>query len=206
MSLPGKFIVFEGVDHSGKTTQIDLAEKWLISLGHKVARFREPGGTSAGERIREVLLDKTVSIVPLCEMLLFMASRVQLLEQKIEPALRSGQVVLLDRYWFSTFAYQGIAGHLGGNRVTSLVFLLGLRLPDLVVMLDGDPEILASRHRGAGDRIEAKGLEYQREVRDGYQRLALMDIAKYIFRVVNAEKSVEDVHAAVVDALSKENF
>lgn len=202
----GKFIVFEGVDHSGKTTQIDLAEKWLTSRGHNVLRFREPGGTPAGERIREVLLDKALSVVPLCEMLLFMASRVQLLEQKIEPALSSGHVILLDRYWFSTFAYQGIAGHLGGNRVTDLVFLLGLRRPDLVVMLDGDPERLSSRHLGARDRIEAKGLEYQREVRDGYQRLALMRDVKDLFRVVNAEGSVEEVHAAVAAVLSKENF
>ena len=202
----GKFIVFEGVDHCGKTTQIDLAEKWLTSRGHKVARFREPGGTETGEKIRGVLLDKTISVVPLCEMLLFMASRVQLLEQKIEPALNSGHVVLLDRYWFSTFAYQGIAGHLGGNRVTDLVLLLGLRRPDLVIMLDGDPERLASRHLGTSDRIEAKGLEYQREVRDGYHRLALMRDAKDLFRVVNAEGLVEDVHAAVVDVLSKANF
>jgi dTMP kinase len=206
MGIPGKFIVFEGVDHSGKTTQIDLAEKWLLSRGYKVARFREPGGTPAGERIRGALLDKELSIVPLCEMLLFMASRVQLLEQKIIPALNNGEVVLLDRYWFSTYAYQGIAGHLGGNRVTDLVFLLGLRYPDLVVMLDGDPELLASRHHGASDRIEAKGLQYQREVRDGYHQLALTHKMKHLFRVVDAEKPLEDVHTAIVDALSKANF
>lgn len=200
----GKFVVFEGVDHCGKTTQIDLAEKWLIGHGYDVLRLREPGGTEVGERIRDVLLDKALSIVPLSEMLLFMASRVQLLEQKIIPALSNGRVVLLDRYWFSTYAYQGIAGDLGGTRVSHQVSLLNLRRPDLVIMLDGDPERLASRHRGAADRIEEKGLEYQRAVRIGYKALA-RDM-KDLFRVVDAEGSVEDVHATIVNVLSKANF
>ena len=204
MVTPGKFIVFEGVDHCGKTTQIDLAEKWLKARGHDVLRFREPGGTDVGERIREVLLDKKLSIDPVSEMLLFMASRVQLLEQKILPALNSGHVVLLDRYWFSTYAYQGFAGELGTATVIDQVTLLKLARPDLVVMLDGDPERLASRHSGASDRIEAKGLEYQRAVRIGYQ--ILISSMKDIFRAVDAEKSMEDVHAAVVAELSKANF
>jgi len=204
MPLLGRFVVFEGVDHCGKTTQIDLAEKWLVARGYSVVRFREPGGTEAGERIRDALLDKKLSITPLCEMLLFMASRVQLLEQKIVPTLNNGQVVLLDRYWFSTYAYQGFAGDLGTNRVTDQVNILGLRKPDLVIMLDGDPERLASRHHGASDRIEAKGLKYQQDVRIGYQ--ALVREMKDIFRVIDAEKSVDEVHAAVVDALSKASF
>jgi len=204
MGIPGKFIVFEGVDHSGKTTQIDLAEKWLLSRGHKVARFREPGGTPAGERIRDVLLDKELSILPLSEMLLFMASRVQLLEQKIIPALNEGCVVLLDRYWFSTYAYQGVAGSLGGEAVVAQAELLKLRKPDLVIMLDGDPEILASRHRGSSDRIEAKGLKYQNVVRSGYWDLA--SSMKGLFRVVSAEAAPEVVHQAVVDALSNSDL
>lgn len=204
MPLLGKFVVFEGVDHCGKTTQIDLAEKWLVAHGYDVLRFREPGGTEAGERIREVLLDKTLSIVPISEMLLFMASRVQLLEQKILPALNSGHVVLLDRYWFSTYAYQGFAGQLGAERVLGQVELLKLARPHLVVMLDGDPERLASRHSGASDRIESKGLKYQQDVRIGYQALARS--TKDLFSVVDAEKPVEVVHAAVVEALLKAGF
>jgi dTMP kinase len=204
MAPSGKFVVFEGVDHCGKTTQIDLAEKWLIARGYDVLRFREPGGTEAGERIRDILLDKSLSIEPLCEMLLFMASRVQLLEQKIVPALNNGQVVLLDRYWFSTYAYQGAAGALGGNLVLNQVALLNLRRPDLVIMLDGDPEQLASRHRGAGDRIETKGLKYQQDVRAGYRALA--SLMNGLFRVVNAEDTVEAVHTAVLHALSQTNF
>jgi dTMP kinase len=204
MGIPGKFIVFEGVDHSGKTTQIDLAEKWLLSRGHKVARFREPGGTLAGERIRDVLLDKELSISPLSEMLLFMASRVQLLEQKIVPAINDGLVVVLDRYWFSTYAYQGVAGSLGGGKVVEQVELLKLRRPDIVIMLDGDPGVLASRNSGAGDRIEAKGLNYQYDVRSGYKHLASwMD---GLFHVVNAEGAVGDVHAAVLQAFFKANL
>lgn len=204
MVTPGKFVVFEGVDHCGKTTQIDLAEKWLIERGHNFLRFREPGGTEAGEWIRDILLDKRLSIVPLCEMLLFMASRVQLLEQKIIPALNDGWLVLLDRYWFSTYAYQGFGGKLQACHVMHQVNLLDLRRPDLVVMLDGDPQKLASRHRGASDRIEAKGLKYQQDVRAGY--LDLAEAMPDLFRIVNAEGFVEDVHAAVVDVLSKANF
>lgn len=204
MPTPGKFIVFEGVDHCGKTTQIDLAEKWLRSRGHAVLRYREPGGTPTGERIRNVLLDWKLEIGPVCEMLLFMASRVQLLDQQITPALEAGYLVLLDRYWFSTYAYQGFAGALGTDRVITQVSILNLRRPDLVVMLDGDPEKLASRHHGATDRIEAKGIKYQQDVRVGYQQVArAMD---RLFRVVNAEDTVEAVHAAVILALSQANF
>jgi dTMP kinase len=204
MPLLGKFVVFEGVDHCGKTTQIDLAEKWLIAHGYDVLRFREPGGTEAGERIRDVLLDKTLSILPICEMLLFMASRVQLLNQKIVPALNGGKVVLLDRYWFSTYAYQGFAGEMGTHLVTTQAQLLNLRKPEIVIMLDGDPERLASRHSGVSDRIESKGLKYQQDVRIGYQ--ALTRSMKDLFSVVDAEKPVEVVHAAVVDALLKAGF
>lgn len=204
MPLLGKFVVFEGVDHCGKTTQIDLAEKWLTGRGYDVERFREPGGTSTGERIRDILLDRSLEIRPLCEMLLFMASRVQLLDLQIVPALNNGKVVLLDRYWFSTYAYQGVAGDLGDRLVIDQVALLNLRRPDVVIMLDGDPERLAARRRGAGDRIEDKGLEYQREVRIGYR--ALIRDMKDLFQVVDAEQPMEDVHAAVIGALSKANF
>lgn len=204
MAQPGKFIVFEGVDHSGKTTQIDLAEKWLVARGYDVIRFREPGGTETGERIRDVLLDKKLSITPRSEMLLFMASRVQLLEQKILPALNGGHVVILDRYWFSTYAYQGVAGALGGNLVANQVALLDLQRPNLVIMLDGDPEKLASRHSGAADRIELKGLKYQQDVRAGYKAIA--EIMEGLFLVVNAEETVEVVHTAVVHALSQAGF
>lgn len=204
MAPSGKFIVFEGVDHCGKTTQIDLAEKWLTARGYGVARFREPGGTEAGERIREVLLDKSISIEPMCEMLLFMASRVQLLQQKILPALNAGQLVLLDRYWYSTYAYQGRAGGLGDHLVASQAGLLNLQKPDLVVVLDGDPKTLAARHTGVSDRIEAKGIQYQQAVREGYR--VLCSEMKDIFRVVNAECVVSDVHLAVINALSSVGF
>ena len=196
--MKGKFIVFEGVDHVGKTTQMDRAEEYLKSMKLPVLRYREPGGTKVGERIRDILLDKDLTIHPKTELMLFFAARMQLIWEHIEAEVSvAGKIVLLDRYYYSTAAYQGpfIQGY--GTRwvLTMAEEMLKLPEPDLVIYLDGDPEQLARRAAGEkADRIEAKGLDYQRKVREAYLSMAEQ---RPIFKTVNAMKSVDDVWNSV---------
>jgi dTMP kinase len=193
----GKFIVFEGVDHSGKTTQINRAEKYLKSKGRSVLRLREPGGTDIGEKIRELLLDKANSkMSPKAEFCLFFAARAQLVDEKIMPAIKSGQDVLLDRYVYSTAAYQGAAGV--RTPVGIVAFSeewLMMPIPDLVFFLDGDPEVLGKRHRGEKDRLEAKGLEYQKQVRQCYHQVFGNWPGPY--QIVNAQETMDEVHSRI---------
>lgn len=201
--MAGKFIVFEGVDHSGKTTQLDLAEAFLKSDGRKFVRFREPGGTDIGERIRELLLDKAfVRMTARTEVMLFFASRVQLLDEKIIPALVGGTTVLLDRYYYSTAAYQGPFMDGGAGKILELAEKwFGLRRPDRVVYLDGDPVDLAVRKKGENDRIESKGIRYQLDVREAY--LSMADRYRDIFRRIDAARQVDEVARDVESALKE---
>lgn len=200
MSKSG-FIVFEGLDHSGKTTQIDLAEKWLLSRGHDVVRFREPGATPAGERIRQVLLDPSLKINTKSEIHLFMAARWQLVIDGILPAIAAKKLILLDRYWYSTAVYQGsqLFDVLG---VTQQMEREGLPQPDFVFYLDGDPEVLARRHVGPSDRIESNGVEYQKLIRQGYKDLS----TRIPIFTVNAERTPLEVQAFVESILENMGF
>lgn len=191
MSKKAKFVVFEGVDHCGKTTALDRAETFLRLHGVDLVRYREPGGTPIGERIRELLLDKGHNeMTAKTELMLFFAARTQLLEQEILPALKAGMTVLCDRYYFSSAAYQGTQLY-GPNWVLNFAEdWLRLLEPDLVIYLDGDPEILAKRAHGQPDRIEAKGVAYQKKVRAAF--VAMADHHSDLFETVNAERSVEE--------------
>lgn len=192
-----QFIVFEGLDHVGKTTQLDMAETYLRLRGQDVVRFREPGGTEVGERIRALLLEKRedgVDLVPRAELMLFFASRIQLLDTKIIPSLKEGKTVLLDRYYYSSAAYQGpfVSGVRGPEWVLNMAEeWLRLEDPDRVIYLDGDPELLAKRAAGGVDRIEAKGVEFQKTVRQAY--LAMADHRQHLFISIDAMRSVDQV-------------
>lgn len=187
-----RFIVFEGLDHVGKTTQIDRAEKYLISKNIPVLRLREPGGTEVGEEIRELLLKKReVDLNPRTELMLFFAARFQLLETEIIPALKDGTTVLLDRYYYSTAAYQGSFSYGSAWVLNMAEEWLRLREPDAVIYLDGDPEILAKRAHGEGDRIEAKGVAFQKTVRNAY--LTMAEHRPDLFVTINAEMPIENV-------------
>ncbi len=200
MGERGKFVVFEGVDHCGKTSQIDRAEALLREREIPCLRLREPGGTLVGERIREVLLDKKLVISPRAELMLFFASRFQLCETVIEPALQDGMTVLLDRYYYSSAAYQGPFSY-GSQWVLNMAEAwLRLRQPDLVIYLDGRPEVLAARAHGEGDRIEAKGLDYQKLVRQAYQDMAAA--RSNLFVTIDAEVPIDRVWVEVKKALS----
>jgi dTMP kinase len=145
MSRRGKFITFEGLDGTGKSTQAAA----LRAAGHKVVETREPGGTATGEKIRRVLLDSgTTDLSPLAEMALMFASRAQHIAEVIQPGLEHGQIVLCDRFTDSTEAYQGSGRKLGSDVVLKLHHLLcGDLQPDLTILLDSDPAMSVGRAR-----------------------------------------------------------
>jgi dTMP kinase len=168
----GLFIVFEGPEGSGKTTQLQRLYRRLRRAGVPVTRTREPGGTRLGERLRTLLKTAAESPVAEAELFLFLAARAQLVNTVIRPALAAGRVVLCDRYSPSTFAYQAYGRGLPLDRVADADRLAtGGLWPDLVILLDLPAEAGLAR-RGRPDRFEAEDLEFHRRVRAGYLELA----------------------------------
>jgi dTMP kinase len=165
----GRFLVLDGPDGSGKTTQIARLAAKLRERGENVLVLREPGATPMGEAVRDLLLHADVDITPLAEMLLYQAARAHLVETVIRPALDAGQTVLLDRYWYSTAAYQGHGLGLDPEEIrrVSAVATKGLE-PDRLILLDVPAEVGLSRLKGKRDRVEGRSLEYHRRVRDGF--------------------------------------
>lgn len=190
------FISLEGVDGSGKSTQAGLL---AAALGPETIEIREPGGTDAAERIRELLADPALEIDPFAELLLFSAARADLLERVVRPALEAGATVVADRFADSSVAYQGGARGLGTSHVLALVdtTIDGL-WPDLTILLRIDPEIGLGRADG-DDRFEAEGLGLQRAVAEAYDEIA--QIASDRVVVIDAEGSVEEVHGRVMNAV-----
>ena len=185
------FITLEGPDGSGKTRQIQPTAKFLTRQGLRVFTAREPGGTSIGDQVRDILMAmKNTSMHPRAETLLFCAARAQLVEEVIKPRLAAGEVVLLDRYADSTLAYQGY-GHqhdLGLIRKV-LDFATSGLTPDLTLLLDIDPQAgLTRRQQGGGEwnRLDAYQLAYHQRVRLGYLEMAKQDPARW--KVVDASQ------------------
>lgn len=168
--LSGRFVVFDGPDGSGKSTQFRRFINLAREAGVEVEDVREPGGTAIGEQVRHVLLDpENVGMTVRCEMLLYMASRAQLIEQRIVPALARGCLVLADRFVSSTLAYQGTAGGLSPREILDTAQIAtGGHMPDLVVIFDVDEATAARRLSPLLDRMEQKGAEFHRRVRQGY--------------------------------------
>ena len=196
-ALRGAFIVLDGPDGSGKSTQFRRLCDALRGAGLEVVETREPGGTAVGERIRDVLLDPIHDDMTVrCEMLLYMASRAQLVERVIKPALSRGATVIADRFVSSTLAYQGTAGGLAQPEIMAVAgTAVGGTWPDLTVIFDVD-EITASRRLSPLlDRMEQKGLDFHRRVREGY--LAQVRARPDGHLVVDASQDVD----AVTDAL-----
>ena len=200
----GRFIAFEGIEGSGKSTQIRLLQEWLEARGSDVLFVREPGGTPAGERIRDILLDPSLSeMSDVCEMMLFAASRAQLIHQNVRPALDAGKTVLCDRFVYSSLAYQAYARGLGRERVwTTNAPAVDSVLPDRVVLLDLSPTdaMARARARGSLDRIEAESLEFHEAVRRGFLREAERDPERFL--VVPAQGQSESIHQSIIEGLS----
>jgi dTMP kinase len=191
--VPGLFVTIEGIDRSGKTTQ---ARRLVDALGDDAILVREPGGTPAGERIRDLLKDPEADIGARTEALLFAAARAELVDAVIRPALEDGRVVVSDRYLDSSLAYQGHARGLGEDEVRRLnEWATGGLRPDLTVLLRIDPADAAAR-AGASDRFEDEGLDLQRRVADAYEQLAAA--APERWQAIDATRSEDQVHADVV--------
>ena len=171
---PGFFLVLDGPDGGGKTTQAARLADWLRERGFDVVACRDPGGTELGNRLRSILLDRhAVPISIRAEMLLYMASRAQMVEEVIRPALEAGQVVVCDRFLLATIVYQGHAGGLDPSEIAAVgKAATGGLFPDLTMVLDVDPASARGRVGPARDRIEDRPSEYHERVREGYLEAA----------------------------------
>ncbi len=196
--MRGVFITLEGADGCGKSTQAARLAASIEALGREVVRLREPGGTSISEKIRSLVLDPAnAQMTPECELLLFEASRAQLVREVIEPALCRGAVVVCDRYYDSTFAYQAAGRSLGEDVIRRANALGSCGVdPDRTVVLDMETaDALARATREGADRMEAEGVAFQRRVREGYLRLAAEEPARV--RTVEAAGTPDEVAARV---------
>lgn len=206
-SLAGRFVVFDGPDGSGKSTQFRRLLELARGAGIAVCEVREPGGTPVGERIRQILLDPIHAEMSLrCEMMLYMASRAQLVEERIRPALARGEFVLADRYVSSTLAYQGAAGGLPIDEIMAVARAAcgtpgtpDACWPDLTVIFDVDEVTARSRLSPLLDRIEQRSAEFHGKVRGGYLEQAQREPGRYA--VVDASKCEDDVTAELLAAL-----
>lgn len=202
---PGRFITLEGGEGAGKSTQIQVVKDYLLTRGNDVVVTREPGGTSEGQEIRNLLVsgDKD-KWSPLSETLLILADRAAHLESLIRPALAEGKYVVCDRFFDSTRAYQGVAGGLGLDVIHNLQQpVLSSTLPDVTLLLDIDPEkgLRRAQERGGELRFESKTLAYHRTLRNAFLDFAAQEPDR-IF-VIDADRDVEAVSADILAVLAE---
>ncbi|MFM8211819.1 MAG: dTMP kinase [Actinomycetes bacterium] len=198
-NYPGFFIVFEGGDGAGKSTQVKKLEQSLKDLNETVILSREPGGTALGLKIREILLDQTeYEVTPRMEALLFAADRSINMSQVIKPALEKGHVVIADRHIDSSIAYQGISRGLGEQTIEDISrwAVQGI-VPDLTIVLDVTTETGQSRLKQK-DRLDRESEDFHNKVNKAYLDLAKKDPARYV--VIDASKPVEEIAKLVLDA------
>jgi dTMP kinase len=192
------FITFEGIDGVGKSTQLDLLEKYLVSQGREVVRTLEPGGTDLGQEIRHLLLHRKGDVSPRAEALLYAADRAHHVATKIRPALSAGKVVLSDRYFDSSVAYQGAARELDVEEVRQIsLWAIDNLIPDLTVLLDLPADQAIARRSSKGtqpDRLESEQLEFFERARAEYLSMAV----EPRFLVIDATNSVEQIHQQVL--------
>ena len=194
------FITFEGIDGTGKSTQVRLLNNYLVDQGLQVVLSREPGGTPVGEKIREVILNDDMGART--EALLFAAQRAEAVEKIIEPALALGHIVISDRYYDSSIVYQGIGMNLGANDVLRLsTFATNNRRPDLTFLFDMPAEKAAQRMAGQKkDRIEMRGTGFQATLREAYLEASKIDPTRFHF--VQAEADITTVHKQIVSTFN----
>lgn len=197
--LKSRFIVLDGPDGCGKSTQTAMLADYLVKQGVSVSAFRDPGSTKTGEKIRQILLDAQNHISDRTELLLYMASRAQLWAEGIAPAMEKGNCVLLDRWLSSTCAYQGFAGGIGIEKVLDIAgHCLEKIWPDLTLILDVDLETAKKRMNRDLDRMEQKTDEYHKKVRQGF--LALEKLGKNIV-VIDASAALETVNKKIIQTV-----
>jgi dTMP kinase len=201
-SLGGCFVVFDGPDGSGKSTQFRRFADIARASGLEVVEVREPGGTAIGEKIRAILLDPAnAEMTTRSEMLLYMASRAQLYEQRIAPAIAAGALVLADRFVSSTLAYQGTAGGIDEEEILAVgKVATGNHWPDLTVVFDVDTDVAMKRLSPLLDRMEQKGMDFHARVRSGYLAQAARWAHRYA--VVNASVAPDAVTHGLLGAVA----
>lgn len=191
----GLFLVFEGPDRSGKTTQAILLKDFLITQGFKVILTREPGGTDVGEEIRKILLNPQKKISPLTELFLYEASRSQHIFEKIKPALDEGKVVICDRFTIATLAYQGYGRKIDLNTIKLLNDIATSRImPDFIIGFKIPYDEYLRRKRTTSDRIELEDEDFIKRVNDGYDKL----YREYNnILIVDSSKSIDEIHKEI---------
>ena len=199
-NFAGKFIVLDGPDGCGKSTQVRLLLDWLAGMGADAVSFRDPGTTRAGEKIRQILLEPSSGQLGTnVEVLLYMAARAQLWMELLGPALAAGKCVVIDRWLSSTCAYQGVAGGFGIERIIRMAESSLERVwPDITIVLDVDLKTSRQRLNRPLDRMESKGRAYHQKVREGF-----LDLCRFFeyCRSVDGSGPVEDVHRRVRETL-----
>ena len=206
--MKGEFITFEGIDGSGKSTQLRMLAEVLAERGLDVITTREPGGTTLGRHLREAFLETEETVAPMAELLAFAADRAQHVEFLIRPAIAAGKIVISDRYADATFAYQGAGREFPAEKVNQVIDLAtgGLK-PDLTLFFDIPVETAISRMSDR-DETQAKKNRMDEETTEFYWRAreAYLGIAKREperFRIVDASGSIAEIHEAVVDVVDE---
>ena len=198
-------MTFEGIEGSGKTTQVELLCKYLQEKGYQVIRTREPGGTALGEALRKVLLQKDLHLLPLSELLIFMAVRSQHMEEVITPALARGAVVVCDRFVDATYAYQGYGRGVDLGIIATLNRLVTKGVtPNLTILLDCEVDVGLARklvHNPRLDRFEQEEAAFHEQVKRGYLKLVEEDEKR--FYVINGKQDIEATHIAIRDRVER---
>ncbi len=194
----GLFITFEGADGCGKTTQIELLDKYLQEKGYKTLLTREPGAKGLGEKLRDILLNYDGDVSSRCESFLFLADRAQHIDCIIKPAIADGKIILCDRHTDSTVAYQGYGRGLNIEEIKHLNAIAtdGLK-PDLTIIFDIDVETSMQRVGKEKDRMESSGLEFFNRVRNGYLEIAKQDPKRV--KVISSSDTIENIHNKVIE-------
>jgi len=202
MNRKGYFITFEGIDGCGKTTQLKLAEQYLIERGLPVMVIREPGSTPLSEKIREILLNNNLHINPVSELMLYVAARAELIKDVIIPALEAGKVILCDRFFDSTTAYQGYGRDLDIDSIKRLHKLsVGQHIPDLTILIDVDYETSLTRRKETVDRLESESERFFNRVRGGFLEISRGEPERVV--VIDGKNSIEEIFGEVKDCLRK---
>lgn len=190
----GIFITFEGIEGSGKSTQVEILADNLLKRGYKTITTFEPGDTEFGKKVREILLYPSLIINPLSELLLYFADRVQHLSEKIKPSLSEGLIVISDRFTDSTLAYQGYGRGISLDLINTLnKILLNEFKPDLTILLDLPAEQGLARNRNINknDKFEFEALSFHNRVREGFLRIASLEPERFI--IIDATKLVDEI-------------